>query len=235
MALYLVGLDSSLKRLQVWKTTGDPTTLTNWSAQDRGLTIGYTPPSISAVLNGTTIEIAFCYEGTDGVIGNAAVIKYARFDTSTDTWTAGPEQIDTSGSGVNATAADYFSCSIAARTSDIVIGYLDDFSSNQTSMEYARGNSGSWTTDQIVDDEVSLKAAGFIVKGASDRLHFFWHDDDADDINHRSLSSANVLDTEATVDAAVGASVRHPIGRGISYADNGNITVKVPYLDLDES
>jgi hypothetical protein len=238
MAQYVVGLDSSLKRIFVWKTTGDPTVLTNWSAQDRGLFIGYTVPTISAVLNGTDIEVALVYVGAAGTAGGAGtgLVKYAQFDTTTDTWSVGHELVDNTTTGVNAAALPYMSCSIAARTSDVVILHTDGYETINTDVVYSRGASGSWTSAVAVKGSVNtFKSASMAVKGASDRIHFFYADDDNDDILHRSLSSGNVLDTEATVDAAAIAGVKHPIGRGIAYPDNGNTTIKVPYLDADES
>lgn len=235
MAQYVVGLDSSLKRIFVWKTTGDPTTLTNWSAQDTGITVGHQIKSMWTVLNGTDIEIAFTYRGHAN-FSDQMIVEHVRFDTTTDSWSSSRGAIDVGSIGFPSGADNYISTSIAARTSDLIIGYIEPIAANSYEVHYARGTPGSWTVGIKVDGApAELNVMGVLVAGASDRVHFFWFDDDNDDVLHRSLSSGNVLDTEATVDAAVGASVLHPIGRGIAYPDNGNTTIKVPYLDADES
>jgi hypothetical protein len=236
MAQYVVGLDSSGIRLGVWKTTGDPTTLTNWSAQDRLATLRYEPKSIWAVLDGTDIHIV-----TMTLIGpefgsTSGHVEYHKFSTSSDTWTILREEAVKT-PGADGLLDAHVGCSIGVRSDgDIIVLYGDFVGGNGSDVFYARRESGTWTTDfQVNSAAVAEHRAGVIVMGASDRAHFFYYSDLNDDIYHRSLSSANSLDTEATVDAAVGASVLHPIGRGIAYPDNGNTTIKVPYLDADES
>jgi hypothetical protein len=231
MAQYVVGLDSSLKRIFVWKTTGDPTVLTNWSAQDRGLT---TNPgeikSIWAVLDGTDIHIAISkISSLTNSTSPASLSQYCVFDTSTDTWSTELEGINITAHSGN--TSERMAVSIVVRSDGDVVALHGAFGTAY----YSIRESGSWGARISAFGGSSTPRAGIAVLGASDRTHFFSYDDTNDTIDHRSLSSANALDTQSEVDAAVGTSVQHPLGRGISYPDNGNTTIKVPYLDADES
>ena len=243
MAQYVVGLDSSLKRLFVWKTTGDPTTLTTWAAQDFGITIGAEVKSISAVLDGTDIHIATC-SGDNGAPDNdgagslvfGGFTRYHVFDTTTDTWSTTREFVAFGVSVVSVEQPDsYIACSIGIRSDgDVIVGH-NTRGAADIRMEYSRKEGSTWTRGVAITVTGNETVCGAVVMGASDRAHFFYFDNDNDDILHRSLSSGNVLDTEASVDAAVGASVLHPIGRGISYVSGSDTVIKAPYLDADES
>jgi hypothetical protein len=226
MAQYVVGLDSSLKRIFVWKTTGDPTVLTNWSAQDTGITLNHTIYSVWAVLDGTDIHVAAVFSAHSDV---NYLVNYSVFDTTTDTWSVWRETVRPLGDLAPATEQ---AVSIGVRSDgDVIVMH----SRNPGRFYYSRRESGTWTVSDPTGS-ASDSLVGAIVMGASDRAHFFYFDNTNDDILHRSLSSANALDTQATVDAAVGASVLHPLGRGISYVDGDtNTNIKVPYLDADES
>jgi hypothetical protein len=229
MAQYVVGLDSSLKRLFVWKTTGDPTTLTNWSAQDTGITYNSEIKSIWAVLDGTDIhvsaQIAVAFDGTSG----KGYLAYSVFDTTTDTWSILREEVD---DGYNNNIPGHLACSIGLRSDgDVIILYTATSTANG-SVNYARRESGVWTNNQIVR---TVGTAGVLVMGASDRAHFFYTEGSQTDLYHRALNSANALQTEADVDASVSGSIFHHTGRGISYVDNGNTVVKAPYIASDES
>ena len=233
MAQYVVGLDSALFRLTVWKTTGDPTTLSNWSAQDRVVTFKIKVHSIWAVLDGTDIHVitAFRQRTTATAIDSGFSYDYSKFDTTTDTWSIPREHIDVGNTVPEPTSAESrMFCSIGVRSDgDVVVMYQDQ----ANLVAYARRESGTWTIAITIAISTGV-TGGVVVKGASDRMHFFWTHTEDSDIFHRSLSSTNVFDTVATVDAAATA-LEHPIGRGISYADNGNTIVKVPYIDADES
>jgi hypothetical protein len=236
MAQYVVGLDDSLKRILVWKTTSDPTTLTNWSAQDKALSCGGVIKSLWAVQDGTDIHIATAHSH-NGIPNNEnGKIEYHVFSTSTDTWTTTRDDVISQGT-INPADNEY-ACSIGVRSDgDVVIMYSSNGEST-TSVRYRwKTATGSWgpVNGELIDDNSSdVHTAGVAVMGASDRLHFFYYDNTNDIVHHRSLSSGDVLDTQANVDATVSTAALHPIGRGISYPDNGNTVVKVPYYDVGE-
>ena len=240
MALYLVGLDASLKRIYVWKTTGDPTTLTNWSAQDTGITVGSEIVSLWATLSGTDIFIAY-QRGANGcpdALHEVGTIEYCLFSTTTDTWTTKRFWVHDGADGTadGFLADDEMGVSTAVRGDGEIVIFctLLDNATEEPATYYFRSDT-DFDSMRVMSVQAERNIAGVVVPGASNRLHFFYFNDTDNDILHRSTADNWSWDTEAVVDAAVGASVLHQIGRGISYLDNGNTTIKVPYLDADES
>jgi hypothetical protein len=229
MAQYVVGLDSSLKRLFVWKTTGDPTTLTNWSAQDTGVTLMSKCYSLWSVLDGTDIHVAtYSRDWSDTTTINK--VEHHVFDTTTDSWTVIRDK-----AGMNSAASDadsgFFGCSLGVRSDgDVVVLFTDEPADTDVDVVYSRKESGTWTRDQNVSTgSGDHRIAGVVQMGASDRAHFFFLDTTLTQVKHRSLSSANSLDTESLVFGSK-TGVNYSSGRGISYADNGNTVVKFPFV-----
>jgi hypothetical protein len=228
MAQYVVGLDSSEKRIGVWKTTGDPTTLSNWSAQDDWYEVVNRIYSLWAVQDGTTIHIV-----AQTKWGQA---YYRSFSTSTDTW--GSEAISSVLDG-RATDTDVFytpnlGVSVGVRSDgDIILLQTYLASDGDYEVRYAVNTGAGFPSTNIVNAQAADdNVAGSIVMGASDRAHFFYFNISDADVMHRSLSSADSLDTEAVADSSPTAAIRHSAGRGVSYVDNENTVVKVPYQDL---
>jgi hypothetical protein len=178
-----------------------------------------------AVLDGTDIHIGTSAAEVGVSDDNRNRKEWHIFDTSTDTWSTLRDEA-VSGAPV-ATTSSQVAVSIGMRSDGDQLLLYTAPSSGAIALRRKEG--GTWGTTAI-DDSTDNHYGPVLVMGASDRAHCFYFNDTDDSILHRSLSSANALDTEATVDAAVGASVLHPIGRGIAYPDNGNTTIKVPYL-----
>ncbi len=226
MALYVVQTDTSRHGIIVAKCTGDPTTGTNWLGQDLPLYTRSEIASIWSVEDSGDIHVA--WQEVDGYV------YYARFDCGTDAWINGgsPELVTDAGTDTNGyIASGEGGVSIGVRSDGDVIVLYTYQSATYTSVRYARLESGTWTTDQSVAGPLADIYAGVVVMGASDRAHFFFAAGSSATGYHRSLSSANGLDTLDSISIIVQVAAWHPFGRGVSYDDGGTQRVRVPVID----
>jgi hypothetical protein len=132
-------------------------------------------------------------------------VSYHKFNPATDLWEIADETVDDT---VNA-AIGVTQCGVAVsvRTDGDIIVLYTDHDGSDASVSYARRESGSWTSGTDVASSAGNDfIAGSIVRGSSDRMHLFYtYDPSAGDnqARHRTLTSANSLQTEQTLDAAV--------------------------------
>lgn len=122
-------------------------------------------------------------------------IQYHIFDPGTDTFTLSREEVSpdiVTGSGNRVVG-------VVVRSDGSVV-CLYRTTSTPFVIKYAIRN-GSWTNDLAIsaDDDVDSLHTAAIVLGASDRVHFFWHNHTDGTIYHRTLNSADVLQTEQLV------------------------------------
>lgn len=122
-------------------------------------------------------------------------IKYHIFDPGTDTFTLSQEIVspDILVGSTNRVVG------VVVRSDGSVV-CLYRTTSTPFVIKYAIRN-GSWTNDLAIsaDDDVDSLHTAAIVLGASDRVHFFWHNHTDGTIYHRTLNSADVLQTEQLV------------------------------------
>ena len=216
---------------EVYKAT-DPTS--SFTAQDTSNNPVAVPTSmwtyqVSDVLHIVTQESAAA----------AADVHYHTFSMATDTWGTKDELIETPKTAPTST---YTCCSVALRSDgDVIVLYNGDTDAvmgvEYDRVDYARKEAGAWTVGVAVDAAGETNYAGAsVVLGASDRMHFFFTEilSPTDrDVQHRSLSSANALDTVQDVDTAPSATTAHLhyYTPGISYVSGANTVVKTTYLD----
>src|SRR3990167_6766664 len=150
---------------------------------------------------------------------------------SSDTWGTIDELIETPKDAPITPLA-----SVAVRSDgDVIVLYAGDvdavMGTSYQRTDYAR-KEASWTVGVNVggQGQEDNHYGGAVVRGASDRMHFFWNNLTSTTYLHRSLSSANAIDTAATVDATAFNADRI-LGSGISYVSGSNTVVKCPYLD----
>ena len=189
-----------------------------------------------------SIEAIWCYQvGSDIHIvfsDSSNTTLYSRFDMSSDIWV----EIGTGDTEIVIESPpdepDLQSCTIVvASDGDIYVGYNGDtekFMGQEKERVYWDKSTDSgvtWAgpthlrTTSDADGLLNVVA----ILGISDRIHFFWSKGFTELI-HRSLSSGDSLDTEATADSVIG--VQNPnIGRGDVYTDNPNKRVRIPYID----
>jgi len=224
-AFYIVLKESTGGRPQVYKAT-DPTS--SFSAQDAAGRPAAVPGSMWAVAEGTDIHIATQEDGPT-LDGDA---HYHRFSTTTDTWSLIDDLIETP---VNAPNLRREGVSLALRSDgDIVVLYTGDTDKVMgvtfNRCDYARFEGTSWSVGINVGGQglEENHVAGVVVRGASDKMHFFWTavlgTGDVDGF-HVSLDSANSLGTEHQF---LTESFEHGFRPGVFYDDVGVERVRAP-------
>lgn len=147
-------------------------------------------------------------------------VQYHIFDPGTDTFTLSKEIVAPTTVGTTNRVVG-----IVVRSDGSVV-CLYRTTSLPFVIKYAIRN-GSWTNDLAIsaDDGVDSLHTAAIVLGASDRVHFFWHNHTDGTIYHRTLNSADVLQTEQLV-TSPGVSVvdidNYGAGR---YAKSGGVRI----------
>jgi len=172
---------------------------------------------------------------TQEATAGGADVRYHTFSMATDTWGTKDEEIEIPAQAPNSLTEGV---SIALRSNgNVIVLYSGDTDSIMGTAwgrcDYARKVGSTWTVGVNVGGQAleQYHVAGSVVIGASDRMHFFWRNGAPADLMHRSLSSADALDTAVAADLTTGGD---PC-RGISYVSGSNTVVKVPYLDGDLS
>lgn len=197
--LYAVLIDDTADTLEVWKSTdsGD-----SWSEQDSGnhKTVVASQACCHTVQSGTTLYIAYLIASD--------VVNIVPFSMATDTYgtviTGGP-------TAAVAGTASALSPPILSRRSDGDYVVLHNgptqsiMGTGYRRVLYSRHEGSTWTLDTDVagiDVQIHYDTRAAIL-GSSDRVHFFWTDATNSDLKHRSLTSANSLNTIQDVDTSV--------------------------------
>jgi hypothetical protein len=227
--VYAVLVDASFG-LHVYKAT-DPTT--SFTEADAAHKPAQVPDNcVWAIQNADVLSIA----GGAGSVTPA--YKFHQFDMATDLWST--TIVDKAIASPTIGAAASACISIVKRSDASFVAFFNGaketlMGTGRDRVFYALSTDGgaTWGTPVEVDVIAGVKRDAFgavAVLGASDRTHFFYNDTVAN-AKHRSLSSANALDTEAAVITT--GSGTHNYTNGISYVSGANTVVKVSCYDAN--
>jgi len=227
MATYTIGLNSGTQ-IVAMKATADPTVDGNWANVGGHINVGSAFGNIQSmwvVEDGGDLHVV-----TQQSLGTTSGrVAYHVFDPGTDTWTTRNEEVIIT----TLDAAGIAAVSIALRSDgDVIIGYAEVVAGAEH-IHYARKEGGSWATGFVVDGAAPAEHYNgvVVVLGASDRVHFFYSNRSDDDFLHRSLSSANSLDTaDQSVDASVNTVLFQMGGKAVAYV-SGATKIRATYLD----
>ncbi len=222
MATYAPLLTDSGTRMAMMKASSDPETDGSWASAGgivrmaAGINPGVT--SIWAFEDDSDIHVATMTVG--------GRIEYHVFDPGTDTWTLLHDFVDMT---PNTDETTQKGVSIALRSDgDVIVLHTEDLFAAANEIHYARKESGAWTRSQDVESGASSYSGAVIVPGASDRMHFFYNHETAAEVRHRSLSSANALDTSQAVDVDTSPFVEQSVHHGVTYVST-ETKVRCPY------
>ena len=225
--VYVVLLGSVDSKLHVYKAT-DPTS--SFTEQDSSHIPAQAPAnwaSVKVLQNGDVLSIV------GGAYSTTPAYKFHQFSMATDLWSAtikdkaiaSPTTVqgyDTGIDIVKRSDASFVAFFNGAKEVLMGAGFERVFYSLSTD------GGSTWGTPVAVDGLAGTKVSAYgaiVVLGASDRAHFFYLSGAGE--KHRSLSSSNVLDTEAAI-ATPGASLVNNFGPGVAYVSGANTVVKVP-------
>lgn len=244
MAFYAVlKHDTREDTIHVFKcpTASDPNTITNWTSQATYVLDGDVK-SIWVVVHDSDLHIAVAGVRQRNQ-GNFGFVKYLRYDVGADAIDIDEEHATVFGGTGEALYFDFsitidpvtlIGTSIAVRSDGDVVVLYTGLNSTKTNWltYYSRREGGSWTRGiQVPTSVTQTQVAGVAVLGASDLTHFFWSDRADNQVEHRSLSSANSLGTVSVVDSA--AALRElGVVNAITFND-GTARVRVLYEDAN--
>ncbi len=176
---------------------------------------------------GDNIHIATSIRAT----GPSEPILYHVFSMSSDTFTTSNE--DTGGEGVTPTDANK-NIGIAVRSGGPVICYQGPTVSvmgQKQRVHFARKDGAVWTSDIAIDDggEVNYFTGGCVL-GASDKIHFLYHDDTNGDALHKSLTSGNVLSAVEEYSDSVSDTEDFIIPNPVFYDAAGTERITAAYM-----
>jgi hypothetical protein len=156
----------------------------NTSGERTVTTAGTTIDAVDTKIVGSILHVAYAQSDN--------VIRYARFDTSSDTWTLDE---DSGISSLNTGVGVYLG---VRSNGDSIIAYGKTATGNWRTYYAKRTNSGTWTRDVLVAQEVAGQADALVVGIAidnSDRAYFFVEKatagGSADGLYYRVLSAAD--------------------------------------------
>lgn len=121
-------------------------------------------------------------------------VEYFAYNPTTKTFTVTAEAIVTH-TGTQEGA-------IEGRSDGTVVALIHEDGSSPVAWQmWIRSSGGTWSgpTSFSADDGIDQMRSPRIAKGASDRLHIFHQNDTDNTWHHRTLTSANVLQTEQTI------------------------------------
>jgi len=181
----------------------------------------------AAVQVGDNIHIAT----TSLASGPSEPIFYHVFSMASDTFTTSNE--DTGGTGVTPTDENK-NIAITVRSGGPVICYQGPTVSvmgQKQRTNFARKDGAVWTADIALDDggEVNYFIGGCVV-GASDKVHFVYHDDTNGDALHKSLTSGNVLSAVETYSDSASDSEDFIIPNPVFYDAAGTERITAAYM-----
>jgi len=194
----------------------------------------------SLIVTGTNAEI-FSYAATQSgdnihiattslASGPSEPIFYHVFDMSSDTFTTSNE--DTGGTGITPTDQNK-QIDIAVRSGGPVIGYqgpTESVMGQKQRTNFARKDGAVWTSDIALDDggEANYFFGGCVL-GASDKVHFVYHDETNTDAVHKSLTSGNVLSAVEIYSDSATDSSDFPTFRPAFYDATGTERITAGY------
>jgi hypothetical protein len=157
------------------------------------------------------------------------------FDMATDTWGLATSELAVSVAPFFPLAPDV---SCAVRTNGNVVIAYNAAPSTSTGADRVfyreRTGTNTYSTALRVDNAGTTEWTNPVaIRGALDRVHIFFNEEDNDRLYQRTLSASNVLQSfPAAVDTSADAfNIRHIIGPGVSYVDGAATKVAVPYAD----
>lgn len=223
------GTDAS--KLRAFKAT-DPSSSFSNVGTDFAVTSGNTIVGMATVQDGSKIHVATC----DYTSVLTVDIRYHVFDCSTDTWTTTNETIKDNLAAVGTNSPGAVAIGIRS-DGDIIVLYNGAsaavMGTDYNRVKYARREAAVWTVDVAVDNAGAAHwMVDGLVRGASDRMHFFFKDDTADDGYQRCLTSANALEAfPAAYDTTLCTNAGGGIQGGVSYVSGGTTKVRFPVTD----
>lgn len=227
--VYVITVDQATpSKFRAFKAT-DPSSSFSNVGTDPQVTSTDTVRGLAACQDGDNIHVV-----TQDGPSTAMVLRYHIFDMSSDSWTTTNEFI-TSFTAASTTVREMVDVSIRS-DGDVIVLYNGQFvlsGSNRERVYYARREGGTWTVDIAVDNGGAVSwILGGIVRGSSDRMHFFFMNDTSNDAYQRCLTSANSLQSfPSSFDTTAGASSFTILHRGTSYDSSGTQKVRFPYFD----
>lgn len=229
--VYVIGTDSTTtSKIRAFKAT-DPTSSFSNVGTDISVTGGNTIEGLAVYQTGDNLHVVTCGSSTIGDVD----LYFHIFSMSSDSWTTSNEVIkDTYAIAASAIPREV---GISIRSDgDTIVIYngpkVANMGTDRGRVYYARRESGSWTVDVALDNGGATDwQSGGVVIGSSDRMHFFFYDQDAGDMYQRALTSANSLETfPASFDTAITASNGAQTYLGTSYDASGTQKVRYPYI-----
>ena len=234
-AFYTVLLDSGdASIIEVHKAT-DPTD--SFAEQDSGdkPDLTNTCRSLWVYQLGTDLHIAH-QETTTGRVG------YSLFHMATDQWDGTFVNLLVE-APTNGPTSNALGCSIAVRSDgDVIVLYAGDTDREMGNpyqrVDYGRKENGTFANVGIAVGGTGATedwAGSVIVRGSSDRMHFFFANRSLNDGFQRTLQSDNTLESlPAAGDSSLDTNLNHPFGPGVSYDDSGTQRVRCPYSDSSD-
>ena len=227
--VYVFGKGTTTNLLRAFKAT-DPTSSFSNVGSDVTVTSTNQIRAVDAVQSGDEIHVVT----SDAAAASSVDLRYHVFNMSSDTWTTSNEAIVTGYALVALATAIHAAINIRSDGDVIVLYNGAALSGLDEAVYYARRESGSWTADVIVSTAGSTQNwyAGGIVRGSSDRMHFFFINDDVNDAYQRTLTSANSLETlPASYDTSINSTQISTLATGTSYESGGVTKVRYPQED----
>jgi hypothetical protein len=222
-ALYMFGNDGPNAALRCFKSTNGGKT---WAEVDAAHCPTNTTSSYDTFLNGTTIWVEYLDAGSSTI----HVRPFAN-----DLWGADSPNGPPLGSRTN--SGGRVTCIAGVRANgDVVITHQSTQETVSGTLRDRIGVSvysgGVWVADQILGTGIAAHfdhVAGAL--GASDRVHMFYtRTDQTTSLQHRSLSSANVLDTEVAVATnLINVTDACVCGLAVGFVNGANTEIVVPY------
>lgn len=227
--VYVFGAGTTDSLVRAFKAT-DPTTSFSNVGSDITVTSGNTIVGLAAIQQGDMIHVA----STDGTLSSLD-LRYHAFDMSSDTWTISNEAIATGFDTAATTTAVHVDINIRSDGDVIVLynGQRITVTLPRETVYYARREGGTWTADIEISNSGTVNwYAGGIIRGTSDRMHFFMVNDSTSDAYQRTLTSANSLEAfPASFDTSVNTSQSGILQMGCSYDASGTQKCRYPYQD----
>ena len=235
MALYMLmrSATGGNRRIHILKTTGDPTTLSNWSIV--GGSVQHNQKLLSIWGEAVDGKIHVATQDADGRVG------YSLFDTATDTWSVSNEEAHAGDS--SATWTNAAGCSVAARhgaagttTHDAVVLFTRWYPTNSRfEIMVSRRVSAVWTKDQLVRRDATADLyAGVAIHGLDDRTHLLFTDATNSDLRHRTYTNANSLQADQQIDASASTTLLRVVAvPGTYITDGGESGLYVTIIMVD--
>lgn len=228
--VFVVAIQSSDQDILVYSHDDADPLSAGWAEDDaaNAPVLTDTARSVSSFQEGSVIHIAH-QEATTGRVG------YDSFNMSTRLWVVVDETVQATSDADN--AGLYVSLS-ARSDGDVIVEYAGDTDSAHGAkqrVDYRRREGGTWSSAIAVDNGgVQNWYVGAIVRGSSDRMHFFLHST-TNGLFQRTLTSANVFETfpGTSIDSSLPVVVTGVVGFGVSYDDGGTQRVRAPYTDAN--